>query len=124
MNTISFIDQYFGYPNTMTTDSCVRAIHSIPFAERKDVVFMISPETHRSIRKLKDGAAHYLWHWGTVSGDTVPMFLGHPVEENEYIPYGEVRLSRSVKVDKSRCSHCGTKIPSDRVNCIACGAPY
>ena len=66
----------------------------------------------------------YLWHWGTVNGDTVPMFFGHPVEEDENVSYGEVKLSKLVRVDKSRCGHCGTKILSDRVNCVACGAPY
>ena len=87
------------------------------------MAFAVSPETHRDIRKLKDGVGNYLWHYGVVGGDTIFMFLGHPIEEDDNIPFGEVKLRHGVEVG-NRCGHCGTRIMNDRVSCSACGAPY
>jgi HK97 family phage major capsid protein len=77
-----------GHATEITPDSLIALLYSVPAQYRRTATWMMSTDTMRVIRQLKDGSDRYLWAdpaAGLVSGQPGTL-LGRPVEVDDSMP--------------------------------------
>ena len=74
-----------GNASQVTADGLVDLVYTLQAQYRRNAALVAAKNTHRDIRKLKDGNADYLWERGLKAGEP-PSLLGYPVFEDEGMP--------------------------------------
>jgi HK97 family phage major capsid protein len=73
------------FPASNPGDKLIDFVYTLKAGYRANARFVMNRATQASVRKLKDGDGHYLWHPAISPGES-PSLMGFPVTEAEDMP--------------------------------------